>query len=134
MHSLWLLFRLRLQRTWNARLLCAGMLLVIALTVVNPGLIEQSVLCALYVAGLLSLQVFGQMLRLRSLPFAWVLPRDRTSELWLLSLIGLATIGLVMLWMESLPEPMPALSACALGLLGFGMGMNPTTIPTFTRT
>lgn len=125
MRSLWLLFRLRLQRTWNARLLCAGMIFVIAYTFVNPGPIEQSVLCALYVAGLLSLQVFGQLSQLRRLPFAWVLPRDRASELWLLGLIGLSTVGLVTLWMESLPSQMPVLSACALGVLGFGMGMNP---------
>lgn len=128
MRNLLLLFSLRLRRTWNARLLLVGILLLVSLTYLKPAMAAQSVLWCLYAAGLLSLLIFGQLLQVRRMPFAWTLPRSRRAEAGFLALAGVLIAMLVAVWMVSVPRPIPALSALSLGILGYGMGMNPLSI------
>lgn len=130
MRGLPLLFALRLRRTWNTAFLLFGMGTLVALTYVDPRMDEQSLLWILYVAGLLSLQVFGQLRQLQAMPFARMLPRRRQAEAGTLALLGLVLAGLVAVWQATVPHPLPLPAALGTAIVGYAVGMNPWGVMT----
>ena len=123
-----LLFSLRLRRTWNLSLLLAGMILLVAWTYLEPKMDEQSLLWILYVVGLLSLQAFTQLRQLQTMPFARMLPRNHKAEAGALMAVGVVLVGLVAVWQETVPYPLPMPTALGAAIAGYAMGMNPVAI------
>lgn len=128
MRGLPLLFALRLRRTWNFSVLLGGMILLVALTYLEPKMEERSLLWILYVTGLLSLQFFTQLQQLQTMPFARMLPRNHRAEAGALGLVGVVLVGLVALWQATVPHPLPLPSALGAAIAGYAMGMSPLSI------